>query len=83
MTAVNAAHWVGPFGWLYRNTAGNIAASAIWGPLGFVLGAVWAKRKVIAPIHKRLDDHAQSLSDLHDKHDRLHAHLGLHRKDTP
>lgn len=74
---VNAAHWWGPAGWLYRNTVGNIAASAIWGPVGLIVGATWEKRKVIRPIHRRLDTHTASLSDLHAKHDRLHQHLGV------
>ena len=55
--AVDAAHWWGPAGWLYRNTTGNIAASAIWGPIGLAVGAVWAKHKVVLPIHARLDAH--------------------------
>ena len=72
---VDAAHWWGPLGWLYRNTTGNIAASALWGPIGLVIGATWAKRKVIHPIHRRLDEQDASVGDLHAKHDRLHEHL--------
>lgn len=66
---VDAAHWWGPAGWLYRNTPGNLAASAVWGPIGLILGAAWERRKVIAPIHRRLDHHDRS-------HQALHDHLG-------
>ena len=74
---VDAAHWWGPLGWFYRACLDNVAASAIWGPIGLLIGAAWAKRKVIHPIHRRLQANADSLADLHAKHDRLHDHLGV------
>ena len=63
---VNAAHWWGPAGWLYRNTPGNIAASVIWAVPAYLIGV----RRGWKKLHSKLDE-------LHSKHDRLHAHLGV------
>lgn len=70
---IDAAHWWGPVGWFYRALLSNVLASAVWGPIAFALGAAWEKRKVIHPLHRNAD----SLAELHEKHDRLHAHLGV------
>lgn len=50
--AVAAAHWWGPFGWLYRNCPGNLAASGIC----FVAG-VFAGRAGLNRLHAKLDAH--------------------------
>lgn len=68
MSAVDAAHWWGPFGWLYRNTPGNFAASAI----AFVAGWMLKGRQVVRHLHKRLDHHD----------DALH-HIIKHHPDIP
>lgn len=50
---LDAAHWWGPVGWVYRNTPGNLAASAMC-----VAGAwLWKGRKIL--------DH---LDELHRHH---------------
>lgn len=59
MIAVDAAHWWGPAGWIYRNTPGNLAASA----MAFTAGSVWGYRKVLKP----------HLDRIHDSHEALHA----------
>ena len=55
---VDAARWWGPFGWLYRNTPGNLVASAI----AFVCAGVWVHVKLVLParehrkhVHERMD----------------------------
>jgi hypothetical protein len=77
IVAVDAARWPGPAGWFYRGLLDNVLASAVWGPVGLVVGAAWEKRHVIRPIHRRLDDHQQSLDSLHGKTDQIHTHLGI------
>ncbi len=62
---IDAAHWWGPAGWLYRQCMGNLAASAIWGPVGLIVGAAWERRKVIGPIHRKLDAHHEAQMDAH------------------
>ena len=42
---IDAAHWWGPAGWLYRNTPGNIAASVIWAGPPFVAGTLYGKHR--------------------------------------
>lgn len=41
---IDADHWWGPAGWLYRNTPGNLAASAI----AFGAGWWWKGRKILS-----------------------------------
>ncbi|MCU4184018.1 hypothetical protein K6U06_06575 [Acidiferrimicrobium sp. IK] len=71
--AVDAARWWGPAGWLYRNCAGNLAASAVWGPVGFGLGALWAHRKIVVPART----HRSETARLHAKVDAVLDHHGI------
>ena len=60
LLSVDLAHWPWPIGNAFRDgVAGNIEASAIWGPIGLLLGMAWEKRRVIAPIHAKLDRHQE------------------------
>ena len=77
MIAVDAAHWIGPFGWLYRNTPGNLAASGICFTLAIAKArSVWIKHKAhekwvaqhIASIH--LSTTGEPASD-HPEHGAL------------
>ena len=68
MIAVDAAHWWGPAGWLYRNTPGNLTSSAIAFTAGFTVGYVKKLRPHFEKVHSRIDE-------LHDKHDLLHRKI--------
>jgi hypothetical protein len=70
--AVDAAHWPFPLGWAYANLTGNVTADMLFGAAGFLAGRVGLRN-----VHARLDAQDQQLAGLHDKHDRLHAHLGV------
>lgn len=58
---VDASHWWGPAGWLYRNTPGNLAASAI----AFTAGWALKGKQIVKGIHDKLDRHHKELVDLH------------------
>lgn len=45
--------WPGPFGWLFRNTPGNLAASAI----AFFAGWMLKGRQVVHGLHAKMDAH--------------------------
>lgn len=65
MLAVNAAHWWGPAGWLFRNTPGNLAASGIAFVAGVTVGS-----KALKGLHSKLDrNHAATTA--------IHTHLGI------
>ena len=81
LLAVDAAHWYGPLGWLYRNTPGNLAASAIAFSAGLVAGRrPWKRLKAhnrwmaehMARIHMAATGAAP---DPHPQHGHLAATL--------
>jgi len=45
--------WPGPFGWVARETPGNLAASAI----AFTAGWMLKGRQVFRDLHSKLDSH--------------------------
>lgn len=47
---IDATHWWGPFGWLYRNTPGNLAASVI----AFTAGYVLKGRQIVRKLHTEI-----------------------------
>jgi hypothetical protein len=71
--AVDAAHWPGIAGWLFRNTPGNLAASGLAFAAGISLG--WVKgRKALRELHSKLDaHHAESMR----AHEAIHHQLGI------
>jgi hypothetical protein len=45
MVAVDAANWLFPFGYAYRNLLGNVLASVLWAGPPFVAGVLIGKRR--------------------------------------
>ena len=68
MIAVDVAHWHGALGgtvaWIYRNTPGNLAASAI----AFTAGYLVKGRSIVKGLHGRIDE-------LHRRHDHLETQV--------
>lgn len=63
IVGVDTYHWWGPLGYLFRNTPGNLVASALWAGPAFLLGYVKGWRKHLKP-------HLQRTREIHE-------HLGL------
>lgn len=60
MIAVDIAHWPEPFGWLFRNTTGNLVSSAI----AFVAGWMLKGRQIM----RRLNHNHEALHHIIKHH---------------
>ena len=64
MIAVDAAHWWGPVGYLYRQTPGNLIASFIAFVAGYLVGRGPVKR-ILAEHRAHQKWSAEHLAEIH------------------
>lgn len=78
--------------WYDAQVWGNIFVVFIAGPVGWVLGKVWARsrywplkplEKAVEALHVKHDAHAEHLNELHRKMDELHQKIDAVSGPTP